>query len=365
MEEELKYRIALTLIPGIGDVLGKKLVAYCGGVEAVFRQKKSALMKIPGICEFYANAVLRHRVFGRAEEEVSYLKKSGIQALFYLDENYPFRLRQCADSPMMLYYKGTAAFKSRKIISIVGTRKATEYGRDCCESLVADLAGEDVLIVSGLAYGIDICAHRASMKAGIETVGVLAHGLDDIYPSPHDSVAGRMCRHGGLMSDYISGTRPDKENFPRRNRIVAGICEVLIVVESAIDGGSMITAEIANSYSRDVFAFPGRKGDAFSAGCNKLIRENKAGLLEGGKDLIRQMGWEEKKPGPPRQQQLFVKLNAEEELIVESMKDKGNVHIDEITVMASMPGRKVSSLLLNLEFAGVLKSLPGKMYRLL
>jgi DNA processing protein len=365
MEEELKHRIALTLIPGIGDVLGKKLVAYCGSVEAVFRQKKAALLKIPGIGEFFANAVRRHNVFGRAETEIRFMEKAGIKPLFYLDEEYPQRLKHCPDSPLMLYYKGNADLNKPKSIAIVGTRNPTEYGKERCEELIASIAPLDVLVLSGLAYGIDICAHRACMKQGLETVGVLAHGLDAIYPNVHKAVAEKMLENGGLLTDYPGGTKPDKENFPRRNRIVAGICEALVVVESAIDGGSMISAEIANSYSRDVFAFPGRSGDTYSAGCNRLIRDNKAGLIEGGADLMRMLNWEEKKAKQPRQQQLFITLSREEESIVDTLRENGNVHIDEITAMASLPARKVSSHLLNLEFAGVVKSLPGKMYRLI
>jgi DNA processing protein len=365
MEEELKLRIALTLIPGIGDVLGKKLVAYCGGVEEVFKQKKSALLKIPGIGEFFANAVRRHNVFGRAEKEMRFIEKAGIKPLFYLDEAYPQRLKHCPDSPLLLYYKGSADLNKQKSIAIVGTRNATGYGKERCEELITSFVSREVLVLSGLAYGIDICAHRACIKQCVETVAVLAHGLDAIYPHLHKATAEKMIQCGGLLTDYPGGTKPEKENFPRRNRIVAGMCEALVVVESAIDGGSMISAEIANSYSRDVFAFPGRAGDPYSAGCNRLIRDNKAALIEEGADVIRMLNWEEKKTKQPKQQQLFITLNSEEEAIVQTLQDNGNVHIDEITVMASLPARKVSALLLNLEFAGVVKSLPGKMYRLL
>jgi DNA processing protein len=362
--EELKYRIALTFIPGIGDVLGKKLVAYCGGVEAVFRQKKSALLKIPGIGNFFANAVMRHSVFGLAEKEMRFIEKQGIKALFYLDDDYPVRLKQCADSPLMLYYKGNACLNNKRVLGVVGTRNATEYGRDRCGELLAGLASQNLLVVSGLAYGIDICAHRVSLRNEIPTLAVLAHGLDAVYPPMHYSTAHKMIANGGLITDYTSGTKPGKENFPRRNRIVAGMCDAVVVIESAVGGGSMITAEIAGSYSRDVYAFPGRTGDTYSAGCNKLIKENKAGLIENAEDLIRMMGWEEQKRKAPAQGSLFVTLSPEEERIVETMRNKGNVHIDEISNLAELPVYRISTLLLNLEFAGMLKSLPGKMYRL-
>ena len=364
MNEELKYKIAITLIPGIGDVLGKKLVAYCGGVEAVFRQKKSALLKIPGIGKIFADAVLKQNVLQKAEEEMAFMEQEGVRPLFYLDENYPRRLKHCADSPLMLYYKGTEDLNPEKVLGIVGTRNATSYGKDRCNELVEQLSSENILIVSGLAYGIDICAHKACVKNKMPTVAVLAHGLDAIYPPAHRSVAEKMLKHGGLLSDYPSCTNPDKENFPRRNRIVAGMCDALVVVESAEDGGSMITAEIANSYNRDVFAFPGRTEDSYSRGCHKLIKENKAALTENAGDILRMLSWTQSDKRMPVQKQLFVELSAEEELIVCTMKDKGNVHIDEICALSDVPMRRISSLLLNLEFAGVVKSLPGKMYRL-
>ncbi len=364
MEEELIYKIALTLIPGIGDVLGKKLVAYSGGAEAVFKQKKSALLKIPGIGTIFANAVLRQQVFGQAEAEVYFMEKHGIKPFFYLDDEYPYRLKQCADSPLMLYFKGVADLNPPKIIGIVGTRKPTPFGKDLCTDLVAALQSVQVCVVSGLAYGIDICAHKTCLKQKLSTVGVLAHGLDMVYPALHKPIADEMILNGGLLTDYPSATKPEKENFPRRNRIVAGLCDAIIVVESAVEGGSMITAEIANSYSREVFAFPGRPNEFLSAGCNRLIKDNKAALIENGADLIRMMRWEEDKKPKPVQPELFIELKPEEESVVAVMKDKGNIHIDEISARAGMPVYKISSLLLNLEFAGILQSLPGKMYRL-
>jgi DNA processing protein len=365
MLNELIYKIALTLIPGIGDILGKKLVAYSGSAEAVFKQKKSALLKIPGIGKCFANAIITQQVFGKAEKEARFISDNKITALFYLDEQYPERLKQCADSPMMLYSKGSNNLNAPRVLGIVGTRNATQYGKDCCNKLVEELASHQVVIVSGLAYGIDICAHRACLKLSVPTVGVLAHGLDAIYPLSHTSIAERMIEGGALISDYTSGTRPDRENFPRRNRIVAGLCDGLVVVESAREGGSLITADIANSYSRDVFAFPGRSGDPFSAGCNYLIRESKAALVEHAEDIVQMLGWDEQKKNKiPAQRSLFVELSQEEEAIVNIMRDKGNIHIDEISALAGIPVFRISAMLLQLEFQAVLKSLPGKMYRL-
>jgi DNA processing protein len=363
--DKLIYQIALTLIPGIGDVLGKKLVAYSGSAEAVFKQKKTSLMKIPGIGKKFASAVITQQVFGQAEEEIRFMEEKAIRPLFYLDKGYPERLKQCADSPMMLYCKGSADPEASRMVGIVGTRKATSYGKDCCMELVEGLASAGVMVVSGLAYGIDVCAHQACLKREVPTIGVLAHGLDVVYPLVHTHTAEKMLQKGALISDYPSRTKLDRENFPRRNRIVAGLCDAIVVIESASEGGSLITADIANSYSRDVFAYPGRITDAYSAGCNKLIRENKAALVVGASDVIRLMGWEEqKKKEAPLQRSLFVELKPEEEYIVQLMRDKGNVHIDELSALAAMPVYRISALLLRLEFQGVLKSLPGKMYRL-
>lgn len=365
MNETLKYRIALTLIPNIGDILAKKLVAYCGSVEAVFKEKRTTLEKIPGIGTVYAGAVLKQDVFKRAEEEIRFIEKNGIIPVFYLDALYPRRLTHCEDSPVMLYLKGDVDLNSEKIISIVGTREATDYGKALCEKLIADLASFNPLIVSGLAYGIDVCAHRAAMENGLKTVGVFAHGLDKVYPALHKSTAEKMLQQGGLLTDFTSNVKPDRENFPRRNRIVAGIADATIVVESKKDGGSLITADIANSYNRDVFAFPGRIGDATSEGCNNIIKQNRAALIQSAADILYIMGWEEtKKKNAPLQRQLFVELKPDEEMLVNLLKEKNTVNVDEICFLSKMPMSKVSSLLLTLEFSGIIRSLPGKMYKL-
>ncbi len=365
MSESLKNKIALSLIPNIGDILAKRLVAYCGGVDAVFKEKKSVLEKIPGIGTFYASAVINQKVFNRAEEEIDFIEKNKIQALFYLDTNYPKRLTHCEDSPVMLYFKGETDFNKSKVLSIVGTRENTEYGERICNKLIEELAEHDVLIVSGLAYGIDICAHKAALKNNLHTVGVFAHGLDKIYPALHKSTAEKMLNCGGLLTDFTSQTKPNPENFPRRNRIVAGISDATIVVESKKDGGSLITADIANSYSRDVFAYPGRVGDATSEGCNNLIKQNKAALIQSAADVIYLLGWEEQKSKKKNvQKQLFVELKPEEEIVVNVLKQKDAINIDDLCFSTKMPMSKVSSLLLNLEFSGVVKSLPGKVYKL-
>jgi DNA processing protein len=365
MVENLKYKIALTLIPNIGDILAKRLVAYCGSPQAVFEEKKSSLEKIPGIGESYAGAVINQSVFNRAEEEIRFIEKNNITPLFYLDSNYPKRLTHCEDSPIMLYYKGNADLNATKVISIVGTREATEYGKKLCEKLIADLAVHNVLIVSGLAYGIDICAHKAALDHSLPTVCTLAHGLDRIYPAVHQSTAQKMLENGGWLTDFTSNTTPDRENFPRRNRIVAGISDATIVIESKKSGGSLITADIANSYNRDVFAFPGRIDDVCSEGCNNLIKQNKAALIQSAADLVYILGWEQsKKTKAPQQKQLFIELSQDEELLVNALKGKDSVTIDDLCFASRLPMSKVSALLLTLEFSGIVRSFPGKAYGL-
>jgi len=366
MYKELIYRIGITLIPGVGDVNAKSLISYCGSAEAVFKEKKEKLMKIPGIGSITADAVCNQDVLGRAEEEIKFIEKHKIIPLFYLDEDYPKRLKHCSDSPIMLYYKGTADLNRQKIISIVGTRMATDYGKKICENLIKELAPYNIMVVSGLAYGIDVCAHKAAIANDLPTVAVVAHGLDKIYPSAHRSTAEKMLKNGGLLTDFISKTNPDKENFPKRNRIVAGISDATIVVESGKDGGSLITADIANSYNRDVFAFPGKVDDKYSEGCNHLIKSNRAGLIQSAQDILYIMGWEEakEKKKPKQQKELFIELGAEEKAIVNVLKDNEQLNIDELCYKANLPMSKISTLLLTLEFSGIIKSLPGKMYQL-
>ena len=365
MHENLKYKIALTLIPNIGDILAKRLVAYCGGVQAVFEEKKSSLEKIPGIGSVYANEVINHTIFERAEEEIKFIEQNNITPLFYLDSDYPKRLTHCEDNPVMLYYKGNANLNSEKIISIVGTREATDYGKKTCEKLIADLAVHNVIIVSGLAYGIDICAHKAALDNNLPTVCTLAHGLDRIYPALHKSTAQKILENGAWLTDFTSKTIPDRENFPRRNRVVAGISDATIVIESKKSGGSLITADIANSYNRDIFAFPGRIDDVCSEGCNNLIKQNKAALIQSAADLVYILGWEQTKNiKAPQQKKLFIELSVDEELVVNVLKEKESVTIDDLCFACKLPMSKVSALLLTLEFSGIVKSFPGKAYRL-
>ena len=293
MNYELMYELALTLVPGVGDVNGKKLVAYCGGAEAVFREKKKILAKIPGIGEKTVESIVAQDVFSRAEKELAFAEKNKIKILYYLNQDYPKRLQHCYDSPMIIYCKGDCNLNVDKVIGVVGTRNVTDYGKIMTERIVSELVEDDVLVVSGLAYGVDTYAHQAAVKNGLKTAAVLAHGLHTIYPHANRTLAKKMLEEGGcLLTENISGVEPDRENFPKRNRIVAGMIDCLIVVESASKGGALITVDIANSYDREVFAFPGRIGDVFSEGCNNIIKNNKASLLVNADDIRYVMRWD-------------------------------------------------------------------------
>jgi DNA processing protein len=282
MIDPLKYKIALSMLPGIGGVLARNLVAYVGSVEGIFSQSFKALIKIPGIGEVNARQITKANVLQQAEEEIEFMARNEINALFYTDADYPRRLKTCIDAPILLFTKGKLNLDEQKVISIVGTRNATDYGKQLVNDLVQEFAQRkyEIVVVSGLAYGIDISAHKAALKYNIPTIGVVAHGLDTLYPALHKKTAEKMMDTGGLVSDFCSGSKIDPTNFIKRNRIIAGLADATIVVESAPKGGSLITADIASSYNRDVFAFPGRSGDKYSKGCNQLIRNNGATLIE-------------------------------------------------------------------------------------
>ena len=364
MENEIIYKIALTLIPGIGDISGKKFVAYCGSAEAVFQEKRKALEKISGIRAVTIDTLCNPKdILKRAEQEVEFIEKNAIQALYYQDKEYPRRLLQCDDAPMMLYYKGNVPLNVSRVVAVVGTRNVTEYGKENCANLVNDLVDDGVMVVSGLAYGVDTVAHRTAVKAGIPTVGVLGNGFQQIYPAANRKLAIEMLDNGGLLTECMSGTLPDRENFPRRNRIIAGMADAVIVVESAMRGGSLITVDLANSYNRDVFAFPGRVNDLYSQGCNYLIRTNRAHLMESVAQLRYVMRWDRPASSDGHQTSLFRTFSDEEQKIMDCFNDQNIVKLDDLIVETDLPTTKLASLLLNLEFDGILMALPGKRYQ--
>jgi len=362
--KNLLYNIGISLIGNVGDIIAKKLIAYCGGSEAVFKESKWKLLKIPDVGNTVATAIASQNVLARAEEEIEFIEKHKLNALFYLDDDYPTRLKHCDDGPIMLYTKGNMDLNAKRTVSIVGTRNATDYGKGMCNEIVEGLAALDVLVVSGLAYGIDICAHKASVNNNMQTVAVVAHGHDRIYPGSHRSTVEKMYKNGGMVTEFISNTIPDRENFPKRNRIIAGLSDAVIVIESAKRGGALITAEIGNSYNRDVFAVPGMLGAKYSEGCNWLIKVNKGALIEGVKDLEYIMGWnppDSKKK--PVQKKIFVELEPNERVLIEIIR-RGSIGIDMLSLESKMSTSMVSALLLNLEFSGVVKCKPGKVYQM-
>jgi len=366
--EKLKFRIGITLINGVGNNLAKNLIAYLGSEEAVFKETPKALSKIPGIGSSLAKEIINHKeALVRAEKEIEFILKNKIQYLYYADKNYPFRLKECPDAPLILFTKTARNLNDGKFVSVVGTRNATAYGKEICNHFIQTLAAvPNLAVVSGLAYGIDICAHKAALDNHLPTLGVIAHGLDKIYPSTHRSVAVRMLDKGGLVTEYLSNTNPDRPNFVQRNRIIAGLSDAVVVVESGIKGGALITAGLANDYNRDVFTFPGRIHDEWSKGCNKLIQQNRAALIHSADDFTRLMGWEDTLSPQKQivQTELFVNLSDEEmQIFTVIRKHPDGIHVNELSILSAMPYSKLTALLLQMEFKGLVKCLPGNVYK--
>ncbi|MGQ0740460.1 MAG: DNA-processing protein DprA [Bacteroidota bacterium] len=367
MNSELLYQLALTLIPNIGPVQAKILLQHCEA-EEIFHAKKHFLEKIEGIGPIRADSIKQFKDFSKAEEEIKFIEKYKIKTLFLTDKAYPKRLLNCYDSPTLLYYKGEADLNAAKIVCIIGTRSHTDYAKQVTDKLVKELAEQNVTIVSGLAFGVDAIAHKAALKNELPTIAVLAHGLDQVYPAEHTGLANDIIKHeGGLLTEFRSKTKPDKHNFPGRNRIVAGMSDATVVIETDIKGGSMITAELANGYNKDVFAVPGKTTDPKSTGCNYLIKTSKALLLTDAKDLLETMGWQDKKSQKANrkfQKELFIELLPDEKIIVNILKEKEAVHIDEINPRSGLSSGAVAAAMLSLELQNVIVSLPGKLYRL-
>ncbi|MFZ1749537.1 MAG: DNA-processing protein DprA [Saprospiraceae bacterium] len=362
MDERYLYLIALTKVKKVGPVIAKTLISYCGGVEEVFHASAKELMKIPNIGAAFLANFQPKTVLKEAELEVEFAIKNNIKILSYLDTTFPKRLNYFDSSPIIVYTKGNADFNHFRTVGIVGTRRPSEYGKLMCEKIVEGLLPYNVLVVSGLAFGVDAVAHKKAVELQIPTLGVLGHGLDRIYPAEHKSLSKKMIDNGAIMSEFVSGTLPDRENFPMRNRIIAAISDVVIVIESKRKGGSIITAEFANEYNKDVFAIPGSVTEELSEGCNKLIKQNKAHLLESAADIGYIMRWEDLDATKVVQQQLFVDLDPQETLVLDLLRKVKEMTIDAITNQLSITPSETASILLGLEFKGMVRSLPGKKF---
>ena len=365
--EEGVFLLALSQLDGIGPLSVRKLLRHFGTAREVFAGKAHELMQVQGMQARRVQSILALSDFSKAQRELEWCRERGIRAIGISDPDYPARLRHCDDAPVILFVRGDADLSAQRMIAIVGTRRITDYGRHFTYDLVRSLAPYNVSIVSGLAYGVDIQAHRAALEYGVPTIAVLGHGLDRMYPASHSKSAEQMTQKGGaLLTEFVSGTNPDRENFPMRNRIVAGMCDATVVIESGLQGGSMITAELANGYHRDVFAVPGRIGDDRSEGCNLLIKSHRAHLLQGAADLAYIMAWE--KPGSEAkkavQRKIFVELNAEEERIVACLKEQSPLQADQLALGLQLPTSALMVHLLQLELNGLIRSLPGKFYEL-
>ena len=366
MSAEKFYQLALTLIPGIGHSTIKTLISYVGSAEQVFKQPNSKLLKIPGIGEKTVESIRRQNILGKAEEQIQLAEKSGVQILFYTDQDYPHRLKQIYDAPSLLFYKGTASLNHHRIISIVGTRQATAYGKRFLDSLISELQQHDILVVSGLAYGIDVAAHKAALKYNTPTIGVMATGVDIIYPAIHRKYAEKMLDKGGILSEYPLGTKPDPARFPARNRIIAGLADATLVVEAAEKGGALITADLANGYDRDVLALPGDINSPVSVGTNNLIKKNVAQMITSADDLSFYLQWNKDDKVEVTPQNLDRDLFEQDEWqVINTLEQNGRVlHIDELSWKSQQQVSKLAGILLNLEFKGAINSLPGKKFAL-
>ncbi|MEO1518826.1 MAG: DNA-processing protein DprA [Bacteroidota bacterium] len=362
MSNELRYQIGITRLPKVGSIIAKNLISYCGTAQAVFRESRKALLKIPGVGPTIARHILNQQVLGEAEQEIQLLDKHNIQALYYLDESYPYRLKQLYDAPILLYYKGTADLNQQRLVSVVGTRRPSRMGVQLCQELVEGLRNHQVGIVSGLAYGIDIAAHRKAIELQMDTIGVLGHGLQYLYPEQHLRTAQQMIQRGGLLSEHPFHTGIDARHFPMRNRIIAGLCDALVVVETKTKGGSMISAEMAHAYHRDIFAYPSNAKYTNARGGNYLIKTHRAALIENAEDLVNTLRWEEVDSNKSSQSSLFTELSEAEKAIYALFTNHSSIGIDELAMSSGKTSSEMASLLLQLEFKGVIQSLPGKQY---
>jgi DNA processing protein len=365
-KNNLLHILALQHVPNVGDITAKKLISHCGSVEAVFNEKKHNLLKIDGIGNFVINDLFNKEHFLAAEKELEYIHENKIKTLYFTDADYPEKLKHCVDSPILLFQSGNINLKKQRIISVVGTRKITTYGIAFCNKLIEELAVFNPVIVSGFAYGTDITAQKAAIKNNLQNIGCLAHGLNQIYPKTHKKYVAEVEKNGGFFTDFWSSDPFNRNNFLKRNRIIAGLSEATIVIESAEKGGSLVTADIANSYNRDVFAVPGRVTDSQSLGCNNLIKHQKAHMLSTPLDIPYMLNWElEESKKAPVQKQLFVELSDEEKVVYNYLKENDKQLLDVIALECNLPIFKIASTLLNMELKGVIRPLPGKLFEVI
>lgn len=362
-KKELQSLLALQQVPKLGHVSIKRLLQHFGSAEVILKEKKSSLLKIHGLGAQIVKEIHRPVHMERAEQELRFLEDKKIDCHFFQDKAYPEHLKHCIDAPVLLFQKGNIDLAGKKIISIVGTRKITSHGIDFCKQLIEELAPLNPVIVSGFAYGADITAHKAAIEHNLQTIGCMAHGLNTIYPKSHAKYREQVENNGGFVTEFWSESTFFPQNFLSRNRIIAGMSEATIVIESAEKGGSLVTANIANSYNREVFAVPGRPTDKMSKGCNRLIKKQQAQLLTHAADLIYHLNWDLEKP-KAQQTALFVELSPEEQKVVDALKTQGKCELDELSIQSEIPTFKLASLLLNLELKGLTRPLPGKLFEL-
>ncbi len=366
MSDSRQFQVALSLLPHVGAKTAKLLISYCGSAEDVFSALPSKILKIPNVGQQVVNSIKENKseVLHKAEKQLGIAERQDVKILIYTDKDYPQRLLKHEDSPYILYYKGTADLNAQKTVGIVGTRKATEYGKEMTQRIVRDLTKHNPLIVSGLAYGIDIFSHKASLENGLDTVGVMANGLDKIYPAVHKNTAFEMAEQGGLLTEECFGTTPDAPRFPQRNRVIAGLSDVLIVVEAAAKGGALITAHIANAYGCEVFAVPGDLDSASSIGCNGLIQKNKAHIYTSVKDIEQVLKWNLDNESNLPIKKANVQLTMEEQIIINKLEESGGtMAIDNLSIKTQMPLGQLAGQLLIMEMKGIIKALPGKQFK--
>ncbi len=367
MTDEKLYQVAISLIPNIGPVLSRQLINHFETPQNVFKAKTGKLSKVPGIGEKLSRIIpAEKKMLDLAEKVIVDSAKANIDIHYFKEPSYPSRLLTINDAPIILYSKGKVNMNATRQVGIVGTRRATQYGLESTENIVNEAKSTNPVIVSGLAYGIDVKAHKQALKENLSTIGVMACGLDHVYPTRHRAVAEKMMENGGLVSEYPIGTKVDPRFFPARNRIIAGLSDAVIVVEAAKKGGALITGNIAFSYDRPVFAIPGDLNSTYSEGCNNLIRQLKAGIYTSFKDIIEALNWDLEEEQTKVNENLYEGLSEQELKVVEVLKTNDRqMHLDQLSWQTQIPLGQMAGILLNLEFAGILKPLPGKEYRLI